>query len=355
MRHAQTGPLMQTEADMAWTTTLTETQNDGRQTLTFSISGHNTDDAANTKKVSFETLQGGGYYRTFTSVTYNEFDDITELLTQNLTDSASAANMTPEDECDVVLDFSALTDDRLWIDLRFLSSHQRPDQSRVLRDGVDANSVGSTITHIIGTDNDDHIIGSYQAETIEAGDGDDYIAGGGGDDILKGGDGDDVITPGNGNDTIDGGEGRDTLWMRWIHGQENTVGASLMAIATGGDSTADYYDEALAFKALIDTYEIDASTIGVWVRMDADGTGTSGGYAFSYLDLDLATPHDDEGLQKKSFINIENITLTTPNVRDDDDTILHLEVIFPSSLKRQRHENPLRVQGLKIMEDVDKF
>ena len=153
---------------MAWTTTLTETQNDGRQTLTFSISGHNTDDAANTKKVSFETLRGGGYYRTFTSVTYNEFDDITELLTQNLTDSASAANMTPEDEYDVVLDFSALTDDRLWIDLRFLSSHQRPDQSRELRDGVDANTVGSTITHIIGTDNDDHIIGSYQAASPSA-------------------------------------------------------------------------------------------------------------------------------------------------------------------------------------------
>lgn len=172
---------------MAWTTSLTETQNAGRQTLTFSVSGNNADDAVNTKRVSFETLQGGGYYRTFTSVTYNEFDDIIDLLTQDLAESASAANVTPENEYDVVLDFSALTDDRLWIDLRFLSSHQRPDLSRDLRDGVDAYSVGSAITHIIGTDNDDHIIGSYQAETIEGGDGDDYIAGGGGDDILKGG------------------------------------------------------------------------------------------------------------------------------------------------------------------------
>ena len=230
---------------MAWTTTLTETQNDGRQTLTFSISEHNTDDAANTKKVSFETLQGSGYYRTFTSVTYNEFDDITELLTQNLTDSASAANMTPEDEYDVVLDFSALTDDRLWIDLRFLSSHQRPDQSRVLRDGVDANSVGSTITHIIGTDNDDHIIGSYQAETIEAGDGDDYIAGGGGDDILKGGTGDDVFIldlSDSGDDTVtDFGTGSDVIRIT-DDGSQASLSDFGIEVSDNGTDTTLYYD-----------------------------------------------------------------------------------------------------------------
>ena len=268
---------------MAWTTTLTETQNDGRQTLTFSISGNNTDDAANTKKVSFETLQGSGYYRTFTSVTYNEFDDITELLTQNLTDSASAANMTPEDEYDVVLDFSALTDDRLWIDLRFLSSHQRPDQSRVLRDGVDANSVGSTITHIIGTDNDDHIIGSYQAETIEAGDGDDYIAGGGGDDILEG--------MGGTLDNLKGGEGNDTASYASVsHG----VTASLAdATHNQGDAAGDIY---ASIENLLGSAHNDRLT-GDGESNILDGNGGSdrltGGTGDDVFILDLSDSGDD--------------------------------------------------------------
>ncbi|QDM28310.1 hypothetical protein FNL56_20970 [Tardiphaga sp. vice304] len=74
---------------------------------------------------------------------------------------------------------------------------------------------------IHGTDGDDFLIGTPQADVIDAGAGNDIvygressdtIYGGEGNDRLVGGDGDDIIFGGSGNDVIFGGAGNDTLF-----------------------------------------------------------------------------------------------------------------------------------------------
>jgi hypothetical protein len=65
-------------------------------------------------------------------------------------------------------------------------------------------------THIIfGTDGNDTLDGTNQADCIVAGAGKDKIKAGNGDDIVFAGDGDDDITGDNGNDTLFAGAGND--------------------------------------------------------------------------------------------------------------------------------------------------
>ena len=81
--------------------------------------------------------------------------------------------------------------------------------------------------NLAGTDDNDILTGSEDADRIEGGAGDDYLSGGGGDDELEGGAGNDVIDGGDGDDAISddsgfniitGGKGDDTIWA---YGTEN--------------------------------------------------------------------------------------------------------------------------------------
>ena len=58
---------------------------------------------------------------------------------------------------------------------------------------------------------DDDLIGSDQADQVDAGVGDDDVDGGAGDDVLDGGSGDDALDGGAGADDIEGGKGDDVL------------------------------------------------------------------------------------------------------------------------------------------------
>ena len=261
--------------------------------------------------ISFQSVRQGDedrYKRHFDNVTYSTPSDVDMVAQRKIGDVYDDG--TVDTDATVILDLNSITFAGIMIDLRFLSVHNRPDSARTPNDGIDADSVSSRITHIEGTGLADIFIGSYKAETLEGRGGDDYLAGGGGDDILDGGDGDDVITPGSGHDIIDGGDGTDTLWMRWISGADIRAGGQLLSIAEAEDSTAEFYTEATAFQSLTDTHNIDASSVAVWVRMDADGSGDgTDGFIFTYFDMALNTPHEDEGLQKKTMSNIENITI----------------------------------------------
>ena len=62
-----------------------------------------------------------------------------------------------------------------------------------------------------GTEGDDEMIGSDNADHLRGGAGDDVISGLGGADILEGGDGDDFIEGRGGDDTVHGGDGQDHL------------------------------------------------------------------------------------------------------------------------------------------------
>lgn len=63
-----------------------------------------------------------------------------------------------------------------------------------------------------GTDGDDILLGSLQADAIDGRDGDDNIVARGGDDLIEGGFGDDHIVAGAGNDIVRGGDGNDLIF-----------------------------------------------------------------------------------------------------------------------------------------------
>lgn len=67
------------------------------------------------------------------------------------------------------------------------------------------------IENIIGSTEDDAILGDDIANRLDGNDGDDFISGRDGDDTLEGGDGNDRILGGTGNDTANGGDGRDSI------------------------------------------------------------------------------------------------------------------------------------------------
>jgi Tol biopolymer transport system component len=64
---------------------------------------------------------------------------------------------------------------------------------------------------IPGTPGPDVLVGTQQADQIDALAGDDDVSGRGGDDEISGGDGSDALRGGPGGDTIDGGPGDDTI------------------------------------------------------------------------------------------------------------------------------------------------
>ena len=308
-----------------WTYSIEEDYTSGSQSFSVVVDSSNQFSADDQQySVSFISMGWTGYGkfgRKYREAEYAMPADLTDLLVTQIGTFFDDGSV--EDNAEITLDLSELGLNGVAVDLRKLSVHQRPDRDRELNDGVDSTSFGSVLTTIIGTEMDDYIIGSYHAETIRGGGGNDYIAGGGGDDMLFGDDGDDVISAGSGSDVINGGTGSDTLWFRYVWGSENPVGSLLAAIADEGDSTAEYFEDAQAFAELTSAYDIDPASIGIWVRMDADGDGPGAeGFAFTTFELFMEAGHENEGLQKNIFTDIENITIENYNSRSGGDEIL---------------------------------
>lgn len=67
------------------------------------------------------------------------------------------------------------------------------------------------INQVRGTELDEILNGSADADNIEGGAGDDAIGGWEGNDTLYGGDDDDILDGGDGNDILYGGDGNDTF------------------------------------------------------------------------------------------------------------------------------------------------
>jgi Ca2+-binding RTX toxin-like protein len=65
---------------------------------------------------------------------------------------------------------------------------------------------------IIGTPDNDYLLGTINNDLIRGRGGDDYIRALAGNDPLRGGAGDDVVRGGNGNDEIYSGEGPDIVF-----------------------------------------------------------------------------------------------------------------------------------------------
>lgn len=69
----------------------------------------------------------------------------------------------------------------------------------------------NSIENVIGSDQDDILIGNNQNNILEGGEGNDLLIAGGGNNQLFGGDGDDTLRSGAGSNLLDGGDGNDTV------------------------------------------------------------------------------------------------------------------------------------------------
>ncbi|KAJ8905579.1 hypothetical protein NDN08_002086 [Rhodosorus marinus] len=109
----------------------------------------------------------------------------------------------------------------------------------------------------VGTDIDDRIFGTMEADVIIGNGGNDYLHGSGAQDFIFGDDGDDIIKGGNGKDSIYGGEGNDVISLgggkdtAWGEGGDDifkdlSVNGSEYDYVNGGDG----YDRAYSYNLL---------------------------------------------------------------------------------------------------------
>lgn len=331
-----------------WTYSIEEDYTSGSQIFSVVVDSSNQFSADDQEySVSFISMGWTGYGkfgRKFREAEYAMPADLTELLVTQIGTFFDDGSV--EDSAQITLDLSGLGLNGVAVDLRKLSVHQRPDRDRDLNDGVDSTSFGSVLTTIIGTEQDDYIIGSYHAETIRGGGGNDYIAGGGGTDTvsyadstdgvivnlstgdasggfavgdsfidienligtkngdqLYGNDGDNVLSAGDGRDHLYGGAGDDTL-----HGgadQDILKGdaGTNMLFGDGGDDGflvsegLDIIDGGAGY----DRYDATFSDAGVTINLgDVDDEGfaeASGGLAegdlLKSIERLIGSHHDD--------------------------------------------------------------
>ena len=86
---------------------------------------------------------------------------------------------------------------------------------------------------IIGSEDDDVLIGTTLADLIFAHGGDDLISGNKGNDCIFGGDGDDIIFGNEGNDHISGQGGNDII--KGHSGEDSIAGGPGLDVLDGGD------------------------------------------------------------------------------------------------------------------------
>jgi len=109
------------------------------------------------------------------------------------------------------------------------------------------NVIGSRNNdHIIGDSNDNSISGGSGNDVLEGRDGDDTLLGGNGNDSLEGGKGDDALLAGKGNDTLDGGAGSD--WADYSDGFTGITVRLDHGTATYGSGSENYQDTLHNFE-----------------------------------------------------------------------------------------------------------
>ena len=115
--------------------------------------------------------------------------------------------------------------------------------SASLQQIVSVQACGQSISYynqILGTAEDDILMGTDASDLIFAFNGDDMIFGGEGNDCIIGGEGDDLIFGNAGNDHLVGGEGSDII--KGNSGDDKLTGGLGFDIIDGGDDSDVSYD-----------------------------------------------------------------------------------------------------------------
>jgi Ca2+-binding RTX toxin-like protein len=209
-------------------------------------------------------------------------------------DGNDAANVVTATATDITLDGSTVG---LGAGLELLTI-----QTFGGNDNIDLSAFTAMPTRILSGDGNDNVVGSPQADWIDAGEGNDTVNGGAGNDTIYGsggndsliggpgadqmfgGDGSDtfVWNPGDGSDVIEGGDGTDVLLFNGSPGDEiftlNSNGARVQFLRNLGGINMDLAGvEQLTLNALggadtVNVNDVSGSDLRVLnVNLGADG------------------------------------------------------------------------------------
>ncbi|WP_421900464.1 FecR domain-containing protein [Maridesulfovibrio sp.] len=120
----------------------------------------------------------------------------------------------------------------------------------------------SGIENLVGTGQNDVLVGDSAANTLSGLAGNDSISGGSGDDLLEGGAGADTLDGGAGADTLDGGSGQDTFRFNEAEG---LVGEQLQSFSSADDTidfSSDNFSQSADFAMISGSYGGTGSDLG---------------------------------------------------------------------------------------------
>jgi len=155
-------------------------------------------------------------------------------------------------------------------------------------EALTGNGVRVFAVDTLGTPNDDNLIGSNAAETIDALAGNDFVEANGGDDTLDGGLGDDQLFGSGGDDAIDGGADNDDIFggdgANTIQGGtgDDNVDAGPDAEDINGGDDFDFIGYALSDAPVdVDLSSVAAQTGGYAAGDTLSDVEAVGGSAFN--------------------------------------------------------------------------
>ena len=146
-----------------------------------------------------------------------------------------------------------------------------------------------SIENVVGSNDDDHLIGSRKSNDLSGLDGDDKLFGGRGNDDLDGGDGNDLLDGGPGRDNLDGGDGNDDLsggnsrdFLKGGLGDDILAGGRGRDILEGGEGSDTFIFEWHNGRDVITDFSVDEDVL------DFSQTGSHG-----IFDLRVRQKDDD--------------------------------------------------------------
>lgn len=179
------------------------------------------------------------------------------------------------------------------------------------------------MAQIIGTSNNEKLLGTMFEDVIEAGDGDDILVGRQGNDSLVGGEGSDTFFGGRGADIYSGGEGADKFWL--------ARGKLPQAVNTITDFETETDVLALAGVAEVNQFaDLSLVQMGKDTRIRAAGQDLAilqgiRATTLSKNDFRFETPEDPHFLAP---LTAEEITTAVDVVKEEKE--LSDAVLFPS-------------------------
>ncbi|MFM7718925.1 MAG: calcium-binding protein [Actinomycetota bacterium] len=133
-------------------------------------------------------------------------DDFDEAYALYYGDSSEAITVSLDDQ-----EVTSDAGDDIWDGSVFAVIGSAEDDTLIGTDGDDSLTGGGGADTILGRSGDDELAGGGGNDTISGGAGDDAIKANGGDDKVKGSGGADIINGGGGDDVLYGNKGADTL------------------------------------------------------------------------------------------------------------------------------------------------